>query len=419
MAVQRLPLAVPIMSRDGTLDKGAKLVNVYAEAKGPRAKVYSRPGISTAANTIVGFGQGLYTGWPDATSTIQLSRVAAFVGSSTSVITSTLSTPVVGTTTAILVSGMRYSLPPIYYGSNWFSINHIDAVAGSTNQIHRKNSLSTAAWSLVTSTLPAAGYAQALVYNNKLYGLPDVVSQDDVGYTTDASTWATAVTNITSWAASSHFPADHCYVEHQGTLYAISPTSIQSTAPVVMMAYTTSPETSWALQSSGTFNVSALTNGRYVVMNDEFYAFLWHGTTSTNRVYKASSPTGAWSLLTSTFPVSLATEGTGFLVADGYIYAVGGGDAGSMYRSGDGITWHLATTSSFAFTSTNFLGWAGTGEGGDTYATVSIIWPTGSPQLGYIYNTSSITGGDTTYNQSTIATISNPNSVPVDLIYTE
>lgn len=56
----RLPLVAPIMSRDGTLTKGSKLVNMYMESENGRVENYSRPGISTTASSISGVGAGLY-----------------------------------------------------------------------------------------------------------------------------------------------------------------------------------------------------------------------------------------------------------------------------------------------------------------------------------------------------------------------
>jgi len=62
MAIQRIPLAQPILTRDGTLSKDSKCVNGYFESKGDRKDFIKRPGTSTipvSPSLPVADGQGL------------------------------------------------------------------------------------------------------------------------------------------------------------------------------------------------------------------------------------------------------------------------------------------------------------------------------------------------------------------------
>lgn len=56
----RLPVIYNIDSRDGTLSKGSKIVNGYAEIQGEEGFVYSRPAIRLVNSTFSTFGGGLF-----------------------------------------------------------------------------------------------------------------------------------------------------------------------------------------------------------------------------------------------------------------------------------------------------------------------------------------------------------------------
>lgn len=55
----RLPLAQPIGTRDGTLDKDSKIVNGFVESKGDQSAVFKRPGLTLIGTMGSGTAQGL------------------------------------------------------------------------------------------------------------------------------------------------------------------------------------------------------------------------------------------------------------------------------------------------------------------------------------------------------------------------
>lgn len=83
----RIPLQFEMESRDGTLAKDQKLVNVYQSRELGRLMTRTRPGISTVVTSLSGAGQGLSG---NHTSYI-------FVATSFATLTSTLTLSTIGT----------------------------------------------------------------------------------------------------------------------------------------------------------------------------------------------------------------------------------------------------------------------------------------------------------------------------------
>lgn len=142
----RLPINHSIESRDGTLDKDAKMVNVYKDVKLGRIAMATRPGISTRTSNLAGFGAGL----GGQTTTLVFTSTIFGVLSETSTSQSWASTLNPISTNAQLV-GRGNNGYVLYPSISTLAIWYIDNLSTGTWQLLQANAAST---SPLTTTSP-------------------------------------------------------------------------------------------------------------------------------------------------------------------------------------------------------------------------------------------------------------------------
>lgn len=175
----RLPLAVPITSRDGTLDKGSKLVNVYTEFKDGMMKAVTRPGITATNSTLVGFGSGL-TWIKGSTFTAATTTIGYLVTTAVATDMSTVKGP----------DGVLLGLPAYAYNNYWI-VGHEKADGVSSGRGVYRTSSFGGPWTLVTTM--QSGQGEIIVYNTSIFTFRRFSAGGNgtwhVGYTSDASTY--------------------------------------------------------------------------------------------------------------------------------------------------------------------------------------------------------------------------------------
>ena len=399
----RLPLVVPIMSRDGTLTKGSKLVNVYTEGAGGRPMVFSRPGISTAVNSLVGYGNGVYNNGDIAYSIVdnnfqQIAAGKAVCSFTTTETASTFTKPIV-----------------------WYFKNKYWMVDGDTNStdVYSRDHLSTGAWTLTSSALGLAGSPGApcyavQVFNGKVYhtcGSTNIfIRFSDDGYTWSTYTVSQAIAQSTPSTGSRW---DSIY-EADGTLYFHMGNGTNSTFTVS----TKSPE---FVSSWGTFFVinsgGKKTDGQSWAYLNGFH-YMVAGRTSS-LVYSQSVHRGTNGISYGyTATTNFVGRSSFALVAHNDLLWMLGGHVssgvkdGRMYTSPDGLLW-IDSSSCTTLPLTYLGGYAVAGEAEGIIASYGVSSTTINPIV-QIYDTPAFVNAS--WNISTVSTFTNPNNVPMDFV---
>jgi len=380
------------MSRDGTLDKGSKLVNVYTEATGGRIDVYSRPGISTAANTLVGFGNGIFNDGND---------LYTAVGGTLGLVQRGLGVNSFVTTTP----QTNWRLGHVLYLGGYFYLLPSDATEGSVPDysVYRSAQLgASASWALMTSTLATPAFAQARVYNGVMYGVRAGVGVGQLEYSANGSTWTTTTVPALTTAAIRDIAV------YKNELWAWGTSSFYHSATPQIVS-------SWA--SGNTTGLRSQYGFRVAVLDDDVY-MIGGITTSPvsffNSVYKSSNGS-TWALHVSnaafppTYSAGVGSYKGSLFIGGGNVSTAG---SGSVWTSVNGSTW-VATTANVYQASTEALGFSFDEQ---NIAGINALTSSVTVSTGQINHWSEFVA---IYSQSTISSIANPNNVPVDYITDE
>jgi len=398
----RLPLAVPIMSRDGTLDKDSKLVNVYTENKGGRPMVYSRPGISTAANTLAGYGNGIFggVGLSSATQPTDINTGYVFTGNTFSKIQDdgNLSS---GAFSAfqLLSAGISTGSAsmPFFFNGDYYVIGYF----GNTGKVYKRNSIgsSTEQWELYSDTLSSYVNPYQVAYEHNGYMFivsPSNGAVHSMAFSANASTWtefSTLPDDIIGAFVSDNSGGLYMYTGYGNAFYSATPT--------ISSSWVTS---SWSNGITGTgintMNGSAKIGSVHYLIGSTHNA----GAVTTYIFESLNASTWTSSAITNlgaTTTVGHAGHYRGkFIVTD---------HAGQVYLSADTTNWALAADTQ---PSTGFLKRLN-GYFNDDAQAMFIPQQLNDSQTS-LYTFSSFSAA---YTQTEVSTLSNPNNVPIDMIY--
>jgi len=411
MASQRLPLAVPIISRDGTLSKGSKMVNVYVESFGPRARVYSRPGISTAAGNVTGYGNGIFSG-TDSLTTAQFSNylsTAYFaVGNSFGVVYTGTSATLSGLAGYPAISSGRAGLPIVYNNSFFLACYNVGVTTDPAwGHIYKRDSLNTSyAWTLFSNQMTTANldgaigggaFTRAHLHTDGRIYLASLLgsSQVEAAYSSDMSTWTQFVVDAiapqTVGAFTSHGSTLKLWVGSATQVY-------YSATPTVSSTWSTSTYANGAGLDP--------TVGAGINSNDgSYFMFGTNSGTASFQILRTANGS-SWSSVTSlpsTIINSTATAGifnnAGYAVDKNGVVAFSSDMSNWVVQS---VTTKAGPAGLFSFANSTAPFVFG--------SSVSSVFAANST---WAISTNSLT----IYQTSTQATISNPNNVVVDMVY--
>ena len=410
----RLPLVVPIMSRDGTLNKDSKLVNVYTEAGGGRAKVFSRPGISTAVNSLVGYGNGIFNGIPNATSTIQFNSAFSVVDGTLGKITSDG-----------FASGSDYNLGNVfplgnvtsgfivYYNNSWY-------LTPRASIVYKSASIDNVNWSLHKSTAAVTfdTFSHVVVSNGSVYGIygPLALGPYVIWKTSDLSTWVS--TDIYD-AVSSAFNQRtiDAVTEAAGTVYIFQD---QDTVP--RMAYSATPDVSSSWVALSTSGIPLGAGAQYGTLNSNLYRVggQQSGPVTVASVYKSAglgTAASSWSLLTAS-PGFQPRINACVLAWKGYLVVSGGLVTTApitfnreLWMSSNGTSWVSSEVTNISTMNKYKSGFAS-----DEVNRLVLYHLSTGPSTSTSTNIIVLSSLTQKFSQTTISTISNPNNVQIDFM---
>jgi len=296
---QRLPLAAPLGSRNGTITKDALITNGFVEASpdGKGGRIYKRPGMTQLFNLGLGGGKGM-TSYVDTAGVERLLAVAGNTLSIPSAYNISASSPT-WAYKAGPVSGTR----GCFFVDNdvlyCVSCNAADGAA-TANNLYKKASPSTTSWTLVASNVfSSPATHQTMMTHIKFQGAHFISVNDDNG---EVHVWRSY--NLLAWTRLSAPP--------------------------------------WNPDGPGGDLTFAYGN------------YLWHiasNGTDLNKVWR-SSDGDTWALQTSTPTFTpgggVPLQGMAVISANNKMWLVGGFYSSTpnlkVYSSTDGITWTTEAT---------------------------------------------------------------------------
>lgn len=388
----RVPLGVPLTARDGTLNKGPKLVNVYTELKGDRLRSLTRPGVSSFNSDLVGFGSGL--AWIQGSTFVAATTTIGYLVTSAGVSVSTVKGP----------SGVNIGLPAYAYGHYWIMGHELNDNTSTGRTLYRASSFG-AAWTAVTTM--QSGQGEIFVLNGHIYtfrrfsaGGP---SNWYMGYTTDASTFVTTPGGLIGPESFENELRGSICV-HNGLVY-------RGSSNFSALYWSADPNSSVWLSTAT--NVSeTFINGSLISFNGGLYLIGGTGATSTIRLWDGVSTfttlsTGIWGS-----DSDMAVQSF-----DGNIWVFGGSN------NTDEFGYYSANTSSYQYFSTLTLSTNSIKEVSrvSSYPFVLLCVANYSDNSCDIYrfDTSSVIyGSASSWVVSTLGggVVSNPNEVYIDMV---
>lgn len=413
----RLPLAVPIKSRDGTLDKGSKLVNVYTESAAGRAYVFSRPGISSASNSLVGYGNGIFG--PARLSSVNASTRLADVNTVYTLVgetfAKTFQTNNITGFGSVEVSSIGPGALPFYFKNQYL------LQTGSTIAT-RNTPVSTEKWTVCTSSaaiqtfLNNRVYARAFEYRGtmhlwKPYG--------ETGGGDDPWMAWNSTANCNNWSSINTSQAFIFYSGTQQDFYTIVPAGDWvfwmhlPTGHVVrnstsITTFTTATSSNWITSYSPTPSFSSFATGREHVVTDGSYFYVAVDNSSFSVPVPYGTTSGTWM---STWAVRNANCGFGDTSSSALGYYKGtfvlanGNSSRSIWTSKDFVNWSQADVTVSNWVTTYF-----------NDAAHAMLRETVSSNNSFLRFFNSYGAGFAS-TQTTIGTLSNPHNVPLDMIY--
>lgn len=290
----RLPLAQPIGTRDGTLDKDSKIVNGFVESKGDQSAVFKRPGLTLIGTMGTGTAQGLVC-WQSSPRAI-IGDVLETVGENN----------VVDSFTATKYTNALVN-------SSWAGIAYGNSLWVTTGGTKAGVSSDLQTWT--ETTLPTSSNYGGVAYGNGTFCT--------ASYSTAKS--ATSTDGVT-WSSTGSFPL---------------------TAGVIRMTYGSSNFV--ALQGTGTTDYATSTNGqtwtsRTLSWSVAVTSVASSGTTiigmTSGTSYAIRSVDGG-----VTFNrVALPSNGSWYVAyGNGIWIAVKGSSNSAAYSTDDGLSWTSST----------------------------------------------------------------------------
>ena len=413
----RLPLGAPIFSRDGTLDKGAKLVNVYVESKGERGFVVTRPGISTADASIVGVGHGIFSGaaglttaqFPNSLSTAYFANGSVFgtlyIGS-----VAELNSLVAGSQVTTGLVGL-----PFYLGSTYYLASHAVGVTSASGwgQVWSAStftsSFSQYQWTLFSTGLGAAstdpsigGGAYTIAHQHtdgRIYLASRLgTSQNELAFSANASTW-------TQFALPGGGVSDGnmgAFLSVSSTLYLFT-----SRANTVYYSATPSVSSSWDVSSYTTGLTSNFVPSGSAFNTADSTWFIFGNGDNGGEIYRSVAGASSWaSVTTLASSLALVTGAAGLYAGVGYIVE----PTGKIVSSTDMSTWAAEAVSTKSTNDRTYSFFVSSAP-----APIVSQVSTGFNAAGSTYLVS--TGTNSTFAVSTQGTLSNPNNAQVDMVY--
>lgn len=397
----RIPLAVSIKSRDGTLDKGPKLVNVYTETKNYRTKAFSRPGVSTITSSLAGFGNGLFN---DDDELLGVNNSTLFRHASTSASSYASSFEFAQTYST-------WTAPIPFYLNDEFYHQNTDAVSygsGSTSIVYVKRpSISSGSWAVAASistfgaTVTLGTQAQARVLDGYVYTIgTNSPFRIVLRYSSTGAVWEsmnfpaamdTPFPGTADWYSNVVF-GDELWL-FTSTRYAYSAT------PRVSASWSTGTMTglpaNYTKQAVAVINSTFFMSGGVIVSTSTYANHVYHSSTGI-----------AWTVLTSNggFP---ARSDHSFEAWEGNLVIAGGkmtSPDGSIWESNNGSDWTASVTTLPVYGGVkSFVG-----------PDAPILYGMTSTGTSSTIHTYSVEGGAGGFSTIPVSTIANPENTPVN-----
>jgi len=417
----RLPLAVPIMSRDGTLDKGSKLVNVYTENKGGRTMVYSRPGISTAANTLAGYGNGIFgpIGLSTATQTSTATQGADANVLYTFVDGTFARTYATGGISTLNSVGMNTFTPVFTTGQPFFFKGEYYIHQFSTFAKRASLDDPDTGWNVVTTSAPMVlsgngPYKAPFEYNGNMYlwkpyGETGGGTDPYMTQSADGTTWSTIEMSsaITFFSGTSvdfynivvtkFAPQTVWWINTKEGYFTWNSTGIFPPTIATSSRWHQLAQIDPAISTAATGKEQIVTDSVnfYMALENSTYSIpVPYGITSTAQSYQSS-----WTVLNSNTGFgSTSTQALGYY--RGKFVLATGNSSHSIWISEDFVNWTRASANISTTVSSYF-----------TDAADAML-----AQSTSVYHFSNYEPAYSS-SQATIGSINNPNNVPIDLVY--
>lgn len=338
MPQQRKPLSIPLVPRDATTSKDAKLVNVYAEDGPTGPETVKRPGISTVASLGTGCAQGSATFNGDALFILNDTVYSNFSSFALGAVWTSSTTPPKPTN-----NDVAGTTKPGYMVSHLGNLYHIGGKDNSdTNISVYKSTDNGASWTTILAVAPFIGSLLmpnqgAVSAGGRIYIL---LNTRAIWSTADGIAWILETADVAGGGTHN----GQALILHNGILFALL-----SRNNANMTLFSSASGSIWTSVNGSISGPGNRTLAAFASLSGILYiiAGMTDATPLKNDVYKSSDNGATWSQATAAFSARsdpmVWTYNSKMFLAGGSTSLGGLSPVSDVYSSTDGATWTLIT----------------------------------------------------------------------------